>query len=217
MGTKSNKIHRSFKSEYSRAFRKHKENKLVQNIINKTSYKIEVIFESPSKNEILNKEIEFIKLYGRINLKTGCLANLTDGGESNNNRIGKKISNRHKKILSDRMKINNPNKNGKYLPFDIPGVREKVMERMKNNNPRKLFLNEKDIYIKKCYQYSLNGEFIKEWPSLKEAKTQTNIKTIGQCLTEQCKSAGGYLWKYDKLEKIDKYNPKKNFYKIQIS
>jgi hypothetical protein len=27
------------------------------------------------------KEIEFIKLYGRIDLGTGCLANLTDGGD----------------------------------------------------------------------------------------------------------------------------------------
>jgi len=42
------------------------------------------------------KEMEFIKLYGRINNKTGVLANLSDGGEGN---IGYVVSDETKEKL----------------------------------------------------------------------------------------------------------------------
>lgn len=42
---------------------------------------VEIIFHSSSLKEILEKEREFIRLYGRIDLKTGTLVNFTDGGE----------------------------------------------------------------------------------------------------------------------------------------
>jgi len=47
-------------------------------------------------------------------------------------------------------------------------------------------------------QYTLNDEFIKEWSSITEAKQNTNIKGIPNCLTGISKTAGGYIWKYKK-------------------
>lgn len=44
-------------------------------------YSIKIELESDSREEILAKEIELIKLYGRRDLKTGTLCNLTEGGE----------------------------------------------------------------------------------------------------------------------------------------
>jgi len=56
-------------------------NSLWNNIVNKYGYYGEVIHSQLSKDEALKIEMALIKSYGRINLKTGCLANLTDGGD----------------------------------------------------------------------------------------------------------------------------------------
>lgn len=52
-------------------------------IVNKTKYKVEILLESDDYEFIKEKEKEFIKLYGRIDLKTGILSNMTDGGDGN--------------------------------------------------------------------------------------------------------------------------------------
>lgn len=53
----------------------------------------------------------------------------------------------------------------------------------------------------KCvYQYTKNGEFIQEWPSLGEIERQLNYSesVISACCNNKpsCKQAYGYLWKY---------------------
>ncbi len=52
-----------------------------KSIINKTTYDIEILFNNLTKKQAIEKEIEFIKLYGRVDLKTGSLCNMTCGGE----------------------------------------------------------------------------------------------------------------------------------------
>jgi hypothetical protein len=50
-------------------------------------------------------------------------------------------------------------------------------------------------------QFSLNGEFIKEWSCIKDASRELNIEytSLAQtCKNEKRKSSGGYLWKYKK-------------------
>lgn len=81
VGTKQNKNHRSFKATYYRAHTFHKENSIWKNIVNKNGFVVEIIIESDDYQFILNKEVEFITLYGRKDIKTGILANLTNGGE----------------------------------------------------------------------------------------------------------------------------------------
>lgn len=66
---------------YKRAYSKYNRNKYWKNIINVTKYKIEIVFESDSYDEVKQKEIELIKFYGRKDLGLGKLCNLTDGGE----------------------------------------------------------------------------------------------------------------------------------------
>lgn len=68
---------------YKRAVSKRDRNKYWKRIVNKTDYKVEILFDEISIEEARKKEIEFIALYGRHNLGLGTLCNLTDGGEGN--------------------------------------------------------------------------------------------------------------------------------------
>ena len=66
---------------YYRAKDYKKRNKIWKDIVNKSDYKIEILLDDISWEFACKKEIEFIKLYGRICNNTGCLANLSLGGE----------------------------------------------------------------------------------------------------------------------------------------
>ncbi len=72
-------------------------NKFWKNIINKTEYIIEIMLDNLTWRDACNKEIEFIKLYGRRDLNLGTLTNLTNGGEGSlgreSPRKGIKVSN----------------------------------------------------------------------------------------------------------------------------
>ena len=56
----------------------------------------------------------------------------------------------------------------------------------------------KGVNAKKILQFTKSGEFIKEWPSVKEASRQLGIaqSSICRCCLGKCKSAGGYVWRY---------------------
>ena len=61
----------------------------------------------------------------------------------------------------------------------------------------KALLNKKST-SKPVEQYTLDGVFVAEYPSIKEAERQTGISNsnICQCCKGNKKSAGGYIWKY---------------------
>lgn len=105
VGTKTVKVHKNAKNEtykeiYRRAYQRANRNEIWKKIVNKTKYIVEIIYESDNYNFIEQKEIEFIKLYGRKNLKTGILVNLTDGGKGKNNTIRKPHSDETKLKMS---------------------------------------------------------------------------------------------------------------------
>lgn len=51
--------------------------------------------------------------------------------------------------------------------------------------------------IKTVIQYDLQGNYIKTWDSIKEAKKQLNISNhISECCKGKRKTAGGFVWKY---------------------
>lgn len=55
---------------------------------------------------------------------------------------------------------------------------------------------------KKVIQYDLEGKFIKEWNSIKEAQEQLRCSHISMCCRgyKQYRTAGGYIWKYKEAE-----------------
>lgn len=66
-----------------RPFTKQNRNNIWDKIVAKTTYDVEVLIDEISWEQACEKEKEFIKLYGRINIGTGVLANMTDGGDGN--------------------------------------------------------------------------------------------------------------------------------------
>lgn len=58
----------------------------------------------------------------------------------------------------------------------------------------------KKVTCRKVLQYDLDGNFIKEWNSIREAHYNTNISRMGisRCCSNRASyiTAGGYKWKY---------------------
>jgi hypothetical protein len=80
------------KGRYLRAKSKNR-NRYWKRIVAKTNYEIEVMLDDMPLEFILEKEKEFIALYGRTDLGLGTLCNLTDGGEGalNMSEEGKQV------------------------------------------------------------------------------------------------------------------------------
>jgi len=112
IGIGSKKKNVKFKSdEYCRAFDKARRNRYWHRIVSKCNYDVEIIYECDDRSEIIRKEIEFIKLYGRIS-DGGILANLTDGGEG---AFGSIRTKHHRIKMSNRMRgVKNMNYGKKF-------------------------------------------------------------------------------------------------------
>jgi hypothetical protein len=85
IGTQSHKGLR-----HARAYSTTGRNRIWKGIVGRTTYHVEIIFESDKKEEVQQMEIDLIASLGRRCLKTGCLANITDGGEIGPNTYKKK-------------------------------------------------------------------------------------------------------------------------------
>lgn len=88
---------------YNRPFSKHSRNRYWKHIIKNTKYKVEIILDGLSRQEVEQKEIEFISLYGRKDLGIGTLVNLTNGGTGG---LGLKHTNETKSKMKGRIPYN---------------------------------------------------------------------------------------------------------------
>lgn len=71
---------------YKRPYKKTGRTKYWQHIAN-LGYEVEIMMDGLTWEQAIEKEKEFIKLYGRIDLKTGILVNMTDGGDGVKGKI----------------------------------------------------------------------------------------------------------------------------------
>jgi hypothetical protein len=98
-------------SSYKRAYSKNGRNSIWNRIVSKSDYEIEVLVDNISREHALEKEIEFIKLYGRINTGTGTLCNLTDGGEGACKSIVSEETRRKKSLRFKGIKLSEEHRN----------------------------------------------------------------------------------------------------------
>lgn len=108
-----------------RAYRKTNRNKYWYNIVNKYGYEVDIIFDNISYLEACEGEKLLIKLYGRRDLKTGCLVNMTDGGENNAGKLvsdetrrKSSISHKGKRLSEEQKKKISLSNKGKVRPYD---------------------------------------------------------------------------------------------------
>jgi hypothetical protein len=113
--------------EYKRAFDKTRRNNIWLKITNKTDYRVEILLDDLLFDECCIKEIELIKLYGRIDLKTGTLANMTNGGESGYGRVVSDITKEklRNRIVTEKMYNSLNRKDKRHSEFS--------KEKMRNN------------------------------------------------------------------------------------
>jgi hypothetical protein len=71
----------------NRATSKFGRNSIWKKIVDKTDYIVEIIENDLTWKEACEKEKELIKFYGRIDLNTGTLSNMTDGGDGTINQV----------------------------------------------------------------------------------------------------------------------------------
>jgi len=174
-----------------RAYSKFNRNKHWLNIINKVDYNVLILKSNISWVDACLEEERLITLYGRIDLNSGTLVNLTNGGEGKINFI---VTDDIKKKMSKAQK-------GRIITVEH---RDKISKSMKGRIPvnkgKKLTDIELEkfnkLYYKPILQYKLNGEFIKEYPSAKIASKDVNIlrTSINNCCYGRSKSAGGFKW-----------------------
>jgi len=107
-----------------RAYEKGKRrSKLWRRVANKYGYEVIILSDNLTWTQACNMEMYLIKYYGRIDLGTGTLVNMTDGGEGRKGQIvttetrakisagkkGKKFSEEHKAKISAAKKGKLPN------------------------------------------------------------------------------------------------------------
>lgn len=234
IGTKK-KWFTDFKTEYRRAFEKTGRNIFWKRIINKTNYEVEILFESNDYEFIKNKEIELIQLYGKRWNNTGTLVNITDGGEGVS---GYTLPDWHKKRLSEARtgtfkngtKIYQYDKNGNFVKewrsiaeadrfFNSDNSAISKCINNKNNTSHGFYWSKikYDNFVNPVirdtipiFQYDLDGNFIREWKSVKEAAAFYNVTdgAIESVLLEKTISSVGYIWKREYKNKVDKRQPR---------
>lgn len=182
--------------------------------------KHEIIYSGLSENQAKEKEIELIKKYKSRDCRYGY--NCTYGGDGT---VGlkrtkesielfvKKISKKVYQYSLDGNFIKEWN-SGKEI-YEELGI--DVYACLKNKTKTSHgyvwlyeFYNEIEsvtpgVETKHVFQYSLDGIFIKEWKSCNQIENELGFisENIRACCTNKQNYAFGYIWKYEKFEKID--------------
>jgi hypothetical protein len=127
-------------------------NKYWKNIVSKTEYEVEILFNDLTWDEACEKEKEFIKLYGRFDLGIGILVNMTDGGDGisghkmNEEAINKIKIKRASQVITEKHKI--------AISIANTGKKRDEEHRMKTSIARKTTNGMKG---KKPWNYGLKG------------------------------------------------------------
>lgn len=204
----------------------YKRNKINKIIKDGFEPKVLKIYENLDSETVSKLEIEIILKIGRSDLKKGPLVNLTDGGEGTTNiskeiikkradsQKGRKHSEESKEKMSlsrkkyfekgnttwnkgrqwtdeERLKLTNKSNLGRRLS-------DEHKNKMSKNAKRQILEGKSIIKLRKVVQYTLIGDFIEEYESIKNASIQNNIPqtSIRYCCLKKLKHAGGFYWEF---------------------
>lgn len=103
-----------------------------------------------------------------------------------------------------------------------PQLSEESRKKLSQTRKAKIASGEiKKTHNRHIFQYDLEGNFIAEYESIREAARVVNtvVSSIHRCLNGTYGQAKGYQWKYDKLETVNKFikntsKPYRSIYKV---
>jgi hypothetical protein len=203
---------------YKRAKEKSRRSQLWNKIIAKTDYEVEILVDDITFDYAKLKEIEFIKLYGRIDLGNGTLANLTDGGDGLINRIftsehrrklslsqvGRKLSEEQKDKLRKyrigipnspeaRLKISKANKGR----INTPELMELLINRTGKKNPAFGITGVKCKNFKGYIQVFKNGVYFGRYEGIRDCAESLGVTAtkVSAVLNGKRNHTGGYTFK----------------------
>lgn len=119
-----------------------------------------------------------------------------------------KLTEEHKRKLSRAHKGKTPWNKGKNTPEHVKeklstahkgkptwlsthGLSRESVEKM-----RKSLLGRKPANAKRVCQYALDGTFIAEYNTVKEATDKTGTSNVAACCRGERKTSGGYVWRW---------------------
>lgn len=184
IATKGEKKHRSLKKMYSRAYAKTNRNPFWHNIINKTNYDVEVLTESNDYEEMKELEVFLISIYGRRDLGTGILCNLTNGGDGSVGWVPSQEQKDNLKLGGNPMAKKVMNKNTGEVFNSAKEAYKNVEDKVKERNFYSMLCGDsKNItefeYVEKSSLNSgkkvINEATMEIYKSIKEASIKNNI------------------------------------------
>lgn len=179
----------------SRSHQRSGRNKYWHNVVNKNNgqYDVEIMMSGLSEQEALDKEAEFIKLYGR-RCDGGTLCNLSLGGEGilghkHSDETKEKMSKSAKGIipsLETKIKISE-SKKGKSINKSIPILKDTQEKAWESNRKRIICTKTGNIYgsVKEAANhFNINYSTLKDYlRGFRTNKTTLTYLTDNQSLT----------------------------------
>jgi group I intron endonuclease len=216
------------KGSKERAYSKHRRSEFWKSIVNKYGFDVIIIEDNLYEKDAFNLESYWIKRIGRRDLGLGPLVNFSDGGEGPsgatwkhseetkiklsksklgelNPMYGKYFSKEHREKLSkagkgkvisekQRLDISLRQQDGKAFWYG---------KELSENHKKKISEGVKGKLIKNppIEQFTLDGEFIREWTSAYQVHKELNLNigNLTAVLKGKRKICGGFIFKYKKL------------------
>jgi hypothetical protein len=187
----------------NRAYSRRERNIKWRQIVAKTEYLVEMLFEDIPLEKAYEKEMEFIKIHGREDLGEGTLVNMTDGALGSIRAVvsTETIAKRSVKIKG----VSKPWQIGK--PIWPGGSKLSEEHKAKLRKPHKplTFTSERinaDMNkMKEVYVYNIEGHFIAEYGSVGMAAKELSVDAgcISKVANGVLKKTKGYVFKYEKI------------------
>lgn len=180
---------RSLKQRFKNGFG-YRHNSHMTNAIKKygwSSVVHDLIADGLTKEDAEKMEIELIAKYDLTNREKGY--NIERGGKAAN-RITEETR------LKLRQKCSGKN-NARYGVEVSKETREKMRKaKLGKKQPEEQKLKRRISEGKEIAQYDLNGNFIRTFYSTRQVKRELGIHNASACARGECKTSGGYVWKY---------------------
>lgn len=194
----------------------YKKNSLISKAIKKYGWETftkEILHDNLSKETACNLEIVYIKKYKDLNISYN-IANGGEGSESISEETkeklrqykGEKSSMYGKKHTKESIEKIRKGSTGRFFSSI---TRQKISDANKRYNGMRGKTHTEEVkkqISERCsipiLQYTLQGEFIKEYSSITQAQLELNIKSnhIGCCCIGRRKTCSGFIWKYKNIQ-----------------